>query len=136
MSKTLKVRIITPERQVFDGDAVSVQYPGEDGLYGVLPGHAPMVTTVDIGVLKVRDEAGNQSESLVTRGFCEVRDNEVHLAVDSAEDVAMIDVDRARQAAERARERLQDKVSEVDLVRATYSLRRALMRLGACGSRR
>ena len=137
MTKSIRVRVITPAEQVWDGTAVSVQYPGEDGLYGVLPGHAPMITPVVPGLLVLRDEAGETTEILVSAGFAKVGNNEVRLAVDSGEGLESIDFERAERAAERARERLRTAPSrDVDIARANFAMRRALARLSAKTRRR
>jgi F-type H+-transporting ATPase subunit epsilon len=132
--KTIRVRVITPAQQVWDGTAVSVQYPGEDGLYGVLPGHAAMITPVAPGIVNLRDAAGHMTELVVAAGFAKVANNEVRLAVDSGEDLEKIDFARAEEAAQRARERLaKGPAADIDLARARYALQRALARLRAKG---
>ena len=131
MAGTLQVRVISPERIVYEGEATAVQYPGEDGLYGILPRHAPMITTVAAGVLVVTEPSGNKHRFFVADGFAQVvAGREVRFAVDSGEDEAEIDLERAKQAAERAKERMGKAQAEgFDLVRAEYAMRRALMRL-------
>ncbi len=131
----LKVRIITPDRIAFEGEAGSLRYPAEDGLVGVLPGHAPMITTVETGILRMTLKSGGDFEMVVSRGFCEVRDDEVHLVVDSGETPDGIDVRRAEEALARARRRLKERSPGLDLARAEYALRRALLRTKA-GKRR
>jgi F-type H+-transporting ATPase subunit epsilon len=122
--------VITPDMVVFDGDAIMVQYPGEDGLYGVLANHAAMITTVDAGVITLETAPGQKKRLFVSRGFAQIKDNEMRFAVDSGEPEEVIDIERARAAAERAKELLKDRMRpDVDLVRAEYALRRALMRL-------
>jgi F-type H+-transporting ATPase subunit epsilon len=132
--KSLHVRVITPDAVVFDGEGTALRYPGEDGLYGILPNHAAMITTVETGTLIVRSGGGEQ-KLFVGRGFVEIKDNEVRFAVDSGESAEGIDVERARAAAERARERLRIRTDEVDVERAEYALRRALLRLQTRGTR-
>ena len=131
MAGTLQVRVITPERVFFEGEATHVQYPGEDGLYGILPRHAPMITTVASGVLEITETDGNKHRFFVADGFAQVvAGKEVRFAVDSGEDEAEIDLSRAEKAAERAKERMGMRQAEgFDLVRAEYAMRRAIMRL-------
>ena len=136
MRTSLHVRVITSERVVYEGEALAVQFPGEDGLYGVLPNHAAMITTVDAGVIKLREREGSEHHLFVSRGFAQVSNGELRFAVDSGEDEDEIDIERAREAATRARERLQkQKQQDIDSLRAQYALRRALMRLRAKGAR-
>jgi F-type H+-transporting ATPase subunit epsilon len=130
----LQVKITTPDRVVFEGEVRSLQFPAEDGLVGVLPGHASMITTVDVGLLKMKLPDGKESFFVLTRGFGEIRHHfgggtEVHLTVDSGENPETVDLERAQKAAERARKRLQEKDLKIDQPRAEYALKRALIRL-------
>lgn len=131
MAGTLQVRVITPERVVFQGEATQVKYPGEDGLYGILPRHAPMITTVAAGVLEITELDGKKHRFFVADGFAQVvGGKEVRFAVDSGEDEEEIDLGRAEEAAKRAKERMGNRQAEgFDLVRAEYAMRRAIMRL-------
>ena len=82
MSLTLK--IITPEKKVFEGDVESVKCPGLDGLFGVLTGHAPMVSALGEGTLSY--EAGGQTKDVkISGGFLEVSNNVCSIMADSAE---------------------------------------------------
>ena len=137
-NKTLSIRVIGPDRVIFEGHAASIQYPGGDGLYGILPGHAPMITTVEPGLLRIKDESGNQDVIALARGFVSITDNQIEFAVDAGELATEIDIERAEEAASRARERIQAGISgpeEVDLVRAQYALLRAIARMHAAQSR-
>ncbi len=130
----LQVKITTPDRVVFEGEVRSLQFPAEDGLVGILPGHASMITIVEVGLLKMKLPDGKERFFVLTRGFGEVRhhfggETEVHLTVDSGECPETVDVDRAQKAAERARKRLARKDVEIDQPRAEYALKRALIRL-------
>lgn len=125
---SLRLRIVTPEGKVADAEVRSVVFPGEDGLFGVLPRHAPMVSLTESGILRARGLDGQETEYVIHDGFAEVRDDVVTVLSRSCEMPDEIDLDRARQAAERALERLRAKRTEVDLARAQIALRRALMR--------
>ncbi|HHI78392.1 MAG TPA: ATP synthase F1 subunit epsilon [Planctomycetes bacterium] len=132
----LYVKITTPDRVVFEGKARSLQFPTEDGLVGILPGHASMITTVDVGLLKMKLPDGKLTYFVLTRGFGEVRHHfgngtEVRLTVDSGENPEIVDLERAQRAAERARRRLAEKDIKIDQPRAEYALKRALIRLQA-----
>jgi len=134
-AKRLHVRVISPDRVVFEGEAASLQFPGGDGLYGILPRHAPLITTVEPGVLRLVDDRGEETRLAIARGFVSVKDDRIEFAVDAGEPAEEIDVERARAAAERARERMRGKVhtSEVEDMRTEYALRRAIARLRAAG---
>ena len=140
MADTLTLRVITPESIVVDTEASAVQFPGLDGLMGVLRGHAPMVAALDSGPL-TWVEAGGNREMFVAGGFAEVRDNTVRLVTEASEPATEIDVERAQKAAERARERLRNRGANedgtpFDLFRAEASMRRAMQRLNVAKRRR
>ncbi|MDF1839365.1 MAG: ATP synthase F1 subunit epsilon [Planctomycetota bacterium] len=135
MADSLTLRIITPEKVLMEAQAQSVQFPAQDGLTGVLKGHAPLVAALDAGVLSWKSSAGD-NEMFVAGGFCEVRDNVIRVVTEAGEPIADIDVERAEKSAERARERLAGKdvdfdPAEFDLIRAQAALRRSLMRQAA-----
>ena len=134
LAGALSIRVIGPDRVIFEGKAASIQYPGGDGLYGILPSHAPMITTVEPGLLRIKDESGNMEILALARGFVSISSNKIEFAVDAGERAGEIDLDRAKAAADRARERLklgQVSAEERDVVRARYALLRALARLHA-----
>lgn len=140
MADNLTLRVITPESIVVDTVASAVQFPGLDGLMGVLPRHAPLVAALDAGPL-TWVEGGVEQGMFVAGGFAEVRDNTVRLVTEASEPVTEIDVERAQRAAERARERLRNQgPSEdgqpFDLYRAEASMRRAIQRLNVAKRRR
>lgn len=127
-AKTLTLRIVSPEGSVVETEAVSVRVPGEGGSFGVLPRHAPLVALTDSGLLSARTPDGRNLEYLIHDGFAEVRDDVVTVLTRSAEDPAAIDLERAAQAAQRARDHLRAEVADLDYARAVAALRRALMR--------
>ena len=127
-STLLTLRIVSPEETVFDAEVKSVQVPGEDGLFGVLPRHATMVSNTDSGLLRAVGAQGEIIEYVIHGGFCEVRDTVVTVLSRSAEKAEEIDLDRARKAASRALEILQSDMAEMDFARASAALRRAMIR--------
>lgn len=127
-TSTLSLRIVSPESTVLDAEVKSVQVPGEDGLFGVLPRHATMVATTDSGLLSAVDSSGERIEYVIHSGFCEVRDNVVTVLSRSAEKTEDIDLARAQAAAKRARAIMRSDMAELDLYRAIAALRRATTR--------
>ncbi len=126
------LEFVTPEQEVFHGAVRSVVFPAADGLMGVLPNHAPMLSAVEMGELRVVEESGQEKLLFVSDGFLEVSDNLCRILADVGERAEDIDVERARRAEQRARERLQkrkESQSEIDFLRAELALRRALQRL-------
>lgn len=126
----LFLEIVTPEKIVVSQEVDSVVAPGTDGEFGVLPGHIHFLTGIVPGELRYNTGAGKESMA-VTTGFAEVSNDKVSILVDAAEKVSEIDAERARQAMERARERLEkDRKSEdIDNLRAEAALRRAIVRI-------
>ena len=135
MSGPLTLRVITPDRIVLDTKAESVRVPAADGLMGFLPRHANLVAALDIGLLTWRQD-GKENQLFVSGGFVEVRQDTVRVVSEAGEKPVDIDVERAREAERRARQRLDEgresRVS-IDILRAELALRRAQMRLKAAG---
>lgn len=130
-SADMTLRVITPEKIALDEVVSSVQIPGVDGSVGILQRHAPMVVALGPGALRYRQ--GGQTEAMfVSGGFAEVRDNTVRVVTEAGEAPTEIDMERARAAEKRARERLsmagRKGPDPIDLLRAEASLRRAIMR--------
>ena len=134
MAGQLTLRVITPDRIALDTRVESVRLPGADGALGILPRHAPMVALIAVGQLAYV-EAGVRKKLFVSAGFAEVRDNVVRVVCEAGELPEEIDVARAREAEQRARERLARKgqtmteAEAIDFLRAEEALRRAVMRV-------
>ena len=127
----LQLEIVTPDRQVIH-DAVSmVTIPGRNGYLGILPGHAPLLTELDIGEL-VYARNGSTHYLAISRGFAEVLPDRVIILGETAERAEQIDVERAERAKQRAEERLR-KFSDptINMERARGALARAMARLQA-----
>ena len=126
----LHLEIVTPAKIMVSQDVDVVVAPGSLGEFGVLEGHVPFLSGIVPGEL--RYTVDNKTEYLaVTSGFAEVSDDNVSILVDAAEKASDIDVDRAKQAVERASERLAKDRSaeELDFIRAEAALKRAMMRI-------
>ena len=132
---TTRLEIVTAERVVFSEDVDAVIAPGIEGQLGVLPHHAPLMTTLTPGELLVR-KGGEEFALAITGGFVEVRPDRIIILADAAERVEEIDVARAEEAKRRAEERLKAPVAEVDRLRAEAALRRSLARLQVAARRR
>jgi len=132
---TTRLDIVTAERVVFSEDVDVVVAPGVEGQLGVLPHHAPLMTTLMPGELVVR-KGGEEFFLAISGGFIEVRPDRIIVLADAAERAEEIDVARAEEAKRRAEERLKERGPEVDLVRAEAALRRSLIRLEVVARRR
>src|SRR5208337_5016504 len=126
--KQLLLEVVTPDRMVLATNADVVVCPGVEGQFGVLVGHIPFLSALDIGEMYYR--LGGTTEHLcITGGFAEVTGEKVTIVAEAAERSCDIDLERARRAKERAERRLATaKTEEVDYVRAEVALRRAMVR--------
>jgi F-type H+-transporting ATPase subunit epsilon len=131
----MRLEIITAERLVYSDDVDVVVAPGIEGQLGILPHHAPLMTALQPGELLVRKN-GEESYLAVSGGFMEVLGNRVTILADAAERSDEIDEQRAQQAVERARERLEKREADIELEQALHSLRRAQVRLNVVRRRR
>ncbi|HZP26037.1 MAG TPA: F0F1 ATP synthase subunit epsilon [Dehalococcoidia bacterium] len=132
----LQVDIVTAERQVFSDPAVEkLIVPGVEGEMTVLPRHAPLLTMIEPGVMRIvkRDD---EIEMAISGGFIEVRADHVTILADTAERAEEIDVARAEEARRKARETLAARPPDVDLVAMEAALRRSLARIRAAERRR
>ncbi len=129
MADRLSLEIATPMRLVVAEQVDEVVAPGIEGYFGVLPGHAPFLTTLGVGIVTYR--IGRDEHQLaVAGGFAEIRNDKVIILADTAERPEEIDRPRAERAKERAERRLSGRTQEeVDYARCQAALARALTRL-------
>jgi F-type H+-transporting ATPase subunit epsilon len=127
--QTLHVRVLTAQQRIFDGEAEMVNAPGADGQLGILPRHAPLLTTLALGELRVR-HAGVDEGIFVAGGFLEVNDNVVTVLADDAERASEIDESHAEDARRRAQELLtRHELGSEAAALAAMQLERAVGRL-------
>lgn len=131
----MQLQIITAEREVFSGEVDALVAPGVAGQLGILPNHAPLMTTLEPGELLVR-VGGDESYLALSGGYMEVLGNLVIVLADAAEDVDEIDEARAQEALARAQERIASRESDIELEQAVASLRRAQVRVTVARRRR
>ncbi|MCE5322665.1 F0F1 ATP synthase subunit epsilon [bacterium] len=128
--RTFKLEVITPDRKVLSDDKIaSVMLPGIEGYLGVLASHAPLMTALGCGELDFRRPDGTSDVMAICGGFVEVLDNKVTVLSDSAELVSEIDLERAKQAAQRAERRIASHEPDIDMDRAQAALMRAINRI-------
>jgi F-type H+-transporting ATPase subunit epsilon len=133
-SYTLKV--VTPDGEVWSGETTSCVVPGLDGYFGVWKGHAPLISGMEQGTLMIEHPEEHRIQFIaVGGGFVEINADGVTVLAESAEQAGDIDVHRAEEAEARARERLTKFYSqndmEVDVERAMFALRKAMVRRDA-----
>lgn len=132
---TIKLDIVTVERTVFSDDVDIVVAPGVDGVMGILPNHAPLMTTLNPGELVAR-KSGHEYSLAISGGFLEVRPDRVIVLADAAERVDEIDISRAEAAKKRAQEELSHPASQLEYAAAEGALRRAMARLSVVEKRK
>ena len=133
---TIKLDVVTAEREVYSGDVDIVLAPGIEGMLGIMPQHTPLMTMLQPGELIARKGAEEYS-LVVSGGFLEVRPDRVIVLADSAERAEEIDIARAEEAKKRAEKRLETKYEQgVDNARADAALQRSLMRIKIATRRR
>ena len=124
------LEVVTPERVAYSGQVASLQAPGSEGSFGVLAGHIPLLTSLQIGRLRFVEEDGSEVQMAISGGFVEVGREQVAVLAETAERVEEIDVARAEAARQRAEERLARAQEErVDVARAQAALARAVNRI-------
>ena len=126
----MKLKIITHERIIFDGDVDEIVIQTKAGQMGILKDHVPVTTTLDIGVTKAK--IGESYKYFATMGgIFQFKDNIATILADICEDGCNIDVTRANEAKARAELRLKEDAAKIDTQRAQAALARALARLEA-----
>ena len=130
MAENIRLEIVTPEKSVVSDEAKIVMAPGSLGEFGVLSGHTPFMTTLKVGSVRYEDAGGKERFVFVSGGFAEALPDRITVLADSAERRKDIDVERAKNAMQRAEERLTKERSEdIDFMRAQAALLRAITRL-------
>ncbi|OGK12511.1 MAG: ATP synthase F1 subunit epsilon [Candidatus Riflebacteria bacterium RBG_13_59_9] len=123
------VVVISPDGELFREEAVSIVVPAIDGYLGVMKNHMPMITVLDFGELLIRTLDERILAIAVAGGFMEVRRGETIILCDYAEFREDIDIVRATQAEERAREKLSKRLEGINVERAEVALRKARNRV-------
>ncbi len=133
MADEMTLELVTPERMSFAGAVDEVTLPGSEGVYGVLRGHASLFSSVDVGEHSfTRDH--KKTRYAVNTGYAEVTASKVTVLVETAERSDMIDLERARQAKERAEEKMAKIPKEdADFEKIRLALLRAVTRLNVAG---
>nr|YP_010726391.1 ATP synthase CF1 subunit epsilon [Hypnea brasiliensis]WCH55336.1 ATP synthase CF1 subunit epsilon [Hypnea brasiliensis]WDY84866.1 ATP synthase CF1 subunit epsilon [Hypnea brasiliensis] len=127
---TLNIRVIAPDKTVWDAEAEEVILPSSTGQLGILKDHVPLLTALDIGVMRVRIEKEWQPIILLG-GFAEVDNNNITILVNGAEEISNLDIDIAQSNLEEASEALTVAKTNKDKIEATRNLRKARARIQA-----
>ncbi len=130
MADVFKLKVVTPERVFYEGDAAMVELSTSEGDIGVYANHIPMTAIVAPGVLKIH-EGSDVRKAALHAGFIQVLPEEITIMAEVIEWPDEIDVKRAEEARIRAERRLKEHSAESDVLRAKLALKRALTRLSA-----
>ena len=126
----LHISIIAPDRTVWDSNAEEVILPSSTGQLGILRGHAPLLTALDIGVMRVRTDK-DWTPIVLMGGFAEVENDDLTILVNGAEEGASINKQEAQKELEEATIRFNEAESSKDRIEATQNLRKARARAQA-----
>jgi F-type H+-transporting ATPase subunit epsilon len=127
---SLNVRVITPDKIVWDAEAKELILPSSTGQIGILADHAPLLTALDIGVMRLKNEEKWVS-IVVMEGFAEVSDNKVTILCNGAEEAASIDSTTAQADLEKLTLLVDEATTKKEKIEATLELRKAKARVQA-----
>jgi len=131
MAGTIHVDIVSPEGQMFSGEANMVFAPGVEGELGIAPRHAPLLTTLTAGVVRVQVAGQEEQAFYVGGGALEIQPHAVSVLADTAARARDLDEAAAQAAKARAEEAMRGKVDKLDIAEATAELARAMAQLKA-----
>ena len=126
----LLLEIVTPERLAYSDTVDSVQLPGSEGELGVLPHHAPLVSMLGVGELRIR-KGGTDESFAIVGGFLQVRPDKIVVMAETADLASDIDLEKAQEARREAERALEGAAptDAVDLAAARAQLQQALLRI-------
>ena len=131
MSMTLHVDIVSAEAEIFSGTVTMVYAPAEMGEVGIAPRHAPMLTRLKPGEVRVQDQDGEEQSFFVSGGMLEVQPHVVTVLADTAIRATDLDEAQALEARERAEKMLSDKQADIDYAKAQSELAQSMAQLAA-----
>ena len=132
MAKLFSLKILTPEREFFEGEVEAVNLNAPDGKVEILANHTPFIMPVDVGTLSIKQN-GEWTEAVNSEGFIEVRRHDVVIFVQTCERHDEIDVRRAEEARRHAEEVMRQKQSMTEYQQSKLALARAMARLKLSG---
>ncbi|MGB5718290.1 MAG: F0F1 ATP synthase subunit epsilon [Gammaproteobacteria bacterium] len=131
MAMTLHVDIVSAEAEIFSGTATMVFAPAEMGEVGIAPRHAPLVTRLKPGEVRVQTQEGDEMSFFVSGGMLEVQPHVITVLADTAIRADDLDEAQAMEAKERAEKMLSDKSAELDYAKAQAELAQSIAQLAA-----
>ncbi len=127
-NNSFRLRIITPDRVFYENDVEMVEFNTTEGQVGILPGHIPLTVIIKPGILTIHEVEG-EKEAALHAGFAEILPDTVTILAEVIEWPDEIDEQRAQEALNRAKERINNRDSVTDLARAETALDRAIARI-------
>jgi|TARA_B110000444_G_scaffold116092_1_gene109350 F-type H+-transporting ATPase subunit epsilon len=127
---SLNVRVITPDKVVWDASSEEIILPSSTGQLGILTGHAPLLTAIDIGVMRLKT-VGSWSTIVLMEGFAEVENDKVTILCNGAEEGSQIDLRDAQANLEKVTLLVDEAETKKEKIEATIELRKAKARLQA-----
>ena len=131
MAMTLHVDIVSAETEIFSGTATMIYAPAEMGEVGIAPRHAPLLTRLKPGEVRVQNDGGEEQSFFVSGGLLEVQPHVVTVLADTAIRAVDIDEAQALEAKERAEKLLADKTADIDYAKAQAELAQSIAQLRA-----
>ncbi|WP_333859686.1 F0F1 ATP synthase subunit epsilon [Clostridium sp.] len=128
MAEVLKLTILTPDREFYEGEVLEVTTESIQGNITILQGHMPLITTLRCADTRIVEKSGKELKAFTSNGILEVKNNQLKILCDVCEWPEEIDLKRAEEAKERAEQRLAHK-DGIDVKRAQLALNRALARI-------
>ena len=128
LPEKIELEIVTPEKLFFSGEVDEVKVPGAEGYLGILPGHAPLLSQLQIGVISYR-QGSQETHLFCSWGFAEVLPDRVSVLVEVAETPDQIDVERARAGRDKAEKLLRSLDEDIDFVQTMNALQPAEVQL-------
>ena len=127
---SLNVRVITPDKVVWDADANELILPSSTGQIGILTDHAPLLTALDIGVMRLKSN-DNWTSIVIMEGFAEVEENKVTILCNGAEEGSSIDLKTAQAELEKVTLLVDEVTTKKEKIEATIELRKCKARIQA-----
>ena len=131
MAMTMHINIVSAENEIYSGTVTQVFAPAEMGEVGIMPRHAPMLSTLKPGIVRVISQEGEEQTFFVSGGILEIQPHVVTILSDTALRAADIDESAALEAKSRAEAAMKDKASEMDYARAKTELIEAVAQIEA-----
>ena len=131
MATTIHCDIVSAEAEIFSGDATMVVVPGEEGDLGIAPRHAPLLTRLRAGEVRVQQEDGQEAHFFISGGLLEVQPHVVTVLSDTAQRASDLDEAAALKAKEEAERALADRQAGMEMAQAQAQLAQAMAQLAA-----